>query len=452
MEETLNTILPFHTCILSLFGTKNKSKSALRKGAARKMHVLMWTAWRTRFPFFNVTRRLTGLFQSNAFQHYFQGSDLQKTDSSSSCFEGVKTRQACQGAKEALKPEAYSQKGEFMDRIRITGGKPLSGTIPIAGAKNAALPLIIASLLTDETLTLHNVPRLNDVVTLSRILGNHGVDYSVSGKKPGQSRDTGATVHLKAKEIIDLTAPYDLVRRMRASFWVIGPLLARMGQARVSLPGGCAIGSRPVNFFLDGLSALGADIEVERGYAIAKAPQGLRGNVITLPHISVGATHVLMMAASLAKGETVIHNAAAEPEVADLADCLNKMGARIEGAGTHTITIEGVPSLSGCEHHVLPDRIETGTYAMAVAMTGGDILLQNTRNTLLAKALETLEETGASVTCEQEGLRIRRNGSGIRPVHVTTEPFPGFSHRSSGPVYGPDDHGGRDKPDHRNHF
>jgi UDP-N-acetylglucosamine 1-carboxyvinyltransferase len=313
-----------------------------------------------------------------------------------------------------------------MDRIRITGGKPLLGTIPIAGAKNAALPLIIASLLTDKTLTLHNVPRLNDVVTLSRILGNHGVDYSVAGKKPGQSRDSGATVHLTARDIIDVIAPYDLVRRMRASFWVIGPLLARMGEARVSLPGGCAIGSRPVNFFLDGLTALGAEIEVENGYAIAKAPRGLRGGNITLPHISVGATHVLMMAASLAKGDSIINNAAAEPEVADLAACLNKMGAKIDGAGTHTITIEGVSSLGACEHHVLPDRIETGTYAMAVAMTGGDILLKNTHNHLLQKALETLEETGTSVTAETDGLRIKRNGCGIRPANVTTEPFPGF--------------------------
>jgi UDP-N-acetylglucosamine 1-carboxyvinyltransferase len=320
----------------------------------------------------------------------------------------------------------HSLKAKHMDRIRIVGGHKLNGTIPISGAKNAALPLMIASMLSDETLTLHNMPRLNDVVTLSRILGNHGVDYAVAGKRRGQDGMSGATVKLSAQNIIDIKAPYDLVRRMRASFWVIGPLLARMGEAVVSLPGGCAIGSRPVNFFLDGLKALGAEIEVERGYAHANAKKGLIGNRVTFPRVSVGATHVVMMAATLAKGETVIENAAAEPEVADLAACLIKMGAKIEGAGTHTIHIQGVDKLHAAEHAVLPDRIETGTYAMAVAMTGGDILLKDAQGHLLEAALETLRQTGTTVDVTNEGIRVARNGAALAPVNVTTEPFPGF--------------------------
>ncbi|MBN7755438.1 UDP-N-acetylglucosamine 1-carboxyvinyltransferase [Nitratireductor aquimarinus] len=313
-----------------------------------------------------------------------------------------------------------------MDRIRITGGNELNGTLPISGAKNAALPLMIASLLTDDTLTLDNVPHLADVESLIRILGNHGVDYSVNGRRENQQKGYSRTIHFTARSIVDTTAPYELVSKMRASFWVIGPLLARMGVARVSLPGGCAIGTRPVDLFIDGLRALGAEIEIEQGYVNAKAKNGLIGNRYVFPKISVGATHVLMMAAALAKGETVLENSAREPEIVNLADCLNAMGAKISGAGTDTITIEGVTSLSGARHRVIPDRIETGTYAMAVAMTGGDVMLEGAQADLLEAVLDTLEQTGAEITRTNSGIRVRRNGAGINPVDITTQPFPGF--------------------------
>lgn len=313
-----------------------------------------------------------------------------------------------------------------MDSIKVVGGAELNGIIPISGAKNAALPLMIASLLTDETLTLSNVPRLRDVAQLTQILSNHGVDYSVNGKRNGQDELEGQTLHLTAREIVDTTAPYELVSKMRASFWVVGPLVARMHEARVSLPGGCAIGTRPVDFFIDGLAALGADIEIEGGYVVVKAPGGLKGNRVEFPKVSVGATHTIMMAATLAEGETEIVNAACEPEVADLAACLNAMGAQIEGAGTPTIRIQGVKRLHGAHHAVVADRIETGTYAMAVAMTGGDVLLKGARADLLENALDILRQTGAEITETGEGLKVYRNGNGIQPVDVTTEPFPGF--------------------------
>ena len=314
-----------------------------------------------------------------------------------------------------------------MDRIRIVGGNHLSGTIPISGAKNAALPLMIASLLTDETLTLENVPHLADVEQLIRILGNHGVDYAVNGRRENQLGPYSRTIRFTAKDIVTTTAPYELVSKMRASFWVIGPLLARMGEARVSLPGGCAIGTRPVDLFIDGLQALGTDIDVENGYVIAKTKNGrLVGNRYVFPKVSVGATHVLMMAASLARGETVLENAAREPEIADLAACLNAMGAKIEGAGTATITIDGVDRLHGAVHPVIADRIETGTYAMAVAMAGGDVLLEGARAEFLETALDVVRQTGAEVEPLNSGIRVTRNGAGIAPVDVTTEPFPGF--------------------------
>ena len=313
-----------------------------------------------------------------------------------------------------------------MDRIRLVGGNPLNGILPISGAKNAALPLMIASLLTDDTLTLENVPHLADVEQLIRILGNHGVDYSVSGRREKQSEGYSRTISFTARNIVSTTAPYELVSKMRASFWVIGPLLARCHEARVSLPGGCAIGTRPVDLFIDGLQALGANLDVDGGYINAKAPGGLVGARYVFPKVSVGATHVLMMAASLAKGQTVLENAAREPEVVNLAECLNAMGARIAGAGTSTVTIDGVESLHGARHAVIPDRIETGTYAMAVAMTGGDVLLEGAHEEYLKNALDTLRETGAEVVSEPTGIRIRRNGNGILPVDITTEPFPGF--------------------------
>ncbi|MBU3732226.1 MAG: UDP-N-acetylglucosamine 1-carboxyvinyltransferase [Beijerinckiaceae bacterium] len=313
-----------------------------------------------------------------------------------------------------------------MDRIRIVGGQKLNGSIAISGAKNAALPLMIASLLSRDTLTLHGVPRLSDVRLLMRILGNHGVDAAISGKRAGQAFDNGDTITLSARDIVDTTAPYELVAKMRASFWVLAPLVARMGEARVSLPGGCAIGTRPVDLLLMALERLGTQIEIDAGYVVAKAPKGLIGNRIHFPKVTVGGTHTALMGAVLARGESVIENAAREPEITDLADCLIKMGAKIEGAGTSTIRVEGVTSLTGAHHTVLPDRIEAGTYAMAVAMAGGDVLLEHARADLFQSALDSLTASGAEIIATNEGVRVKRNGAGLRPVHVTTEPFPGF--------------------------
>ncbi len=313
-----------------------------------------------------------------------------------------------------------------MDRIQIRGGAKLNGVIPISGAKNAALPLMIASLMTDQTLTLENLPRLADVNQLARILGNHGVDYSIDGKRIGEEVSSGQTAHLRARTIVDTTAPYDLVSRMRASFWVIAPLLARMGEAHVSLPGGCAIGTRPVDLLLMALEKLGGTIEIDGGYAVARAPKGLIGAEIDFPKVTVGGTHVAMIAASTARGSTLISNAAREPEVVDLADCLNKMGARIRGAGASKIEIHGVARLNGAHHRVLPDRIEAGTYATAVAMTGGDILLEGVSDDLLQRPLEALEKVGATVTVDNRGVRVRRNGAGIDAIDIATAPFPGF--------------------------
>ncbi len=313
-----------------------------------------------------------------------------------------------------------------MDRIRITGGNKLNGTIPISGAKNAALPLMIASLLTDQTLTLENMPHLNDVAQLRRILSNHGVDHKIDGKRAGDQPASGQTIHFNAKEIVDTTAPYELVSRMRASFWVLAPLLARMGEARVSLPGGCAIGTRPVDFLLMAMERLGAQIDIDQGYVVASAPKGLRGNIIEFPKVTVGGTHTALMAAVLARGDTIIRNAAREPEIRDLADCLNKMGAKISGAGNREIEVQGVTSLHGARHEVLPDRIEAGTFAMAVAMTGGDVTLENVRAELFQAGLDAIVRSGAEVTSTNNGVRIRRNGGAIKPVDITTDPFPGF--------------------------
>jgi UDP-N-acetylglucosamine 1-carboxyvinyltransferase len=313
-----------------------------------------------------------------------------------------------------------------MDRIRIVGGQRLNGTIPISGAKNATLPLMIASMLTEDTLILDNAPRLADVELLQRILGNHGVDVMIAGKRPGDDPNSGRTLHISAKHIIDTTAPYDLVSKMRASFWVVAPLLARMGEAKVSMPGGCAIGTRPVDLLIMALEKLGAEIEIEGGYVIARARKGLHGGDIVFPKVTVGGTHTAMMAAALANGTTVIENAAREPEIGDVADCLNKMGAKITGAGTERIVVDGVPRLHGARHSVLPDRIETGTYAMAVAMTGGDVLLQNACPELLQAALDVLSQAGATITPTNEGIRVTRNGADLAPVEVSTAPFPGF--------------------------
>ncbi|MDB5537547.1 MAG: murA, partial [Devosia sp.] len=314
-----------------------------------------------------------------------------------------------------------------MDRIRLVGGNELRGEIPISGAKNAALPLMIASLLTDEPLVLQNVPRLADVKQLERILENHGVDIAVHGRRRGEDDGAGQRMTFHAADIVDTTAPYELVSVMRASFWVIGPLLARAHEARVSLPGGCAIGTRPVDLFLYGLKELGAQIEIDEGYVVAKAPKGgLIGAHIVFPKVSVGATHTLLMAATLARGVTVLENVAMEPEITNVAECLVAMGAKISGIGTRILTIEGVERLHGATVDVIPDRIETGTFAMAAAMTGGDVLLRGARAEHLQTALDILARTGVELTQEANGLRVRRNGNGIQPVDVETDPFPGF--------------------------
>jgi UDP-N-acetylglucosamine 1-carboxyvinyltransferase len=313
-----------------------------------------------------------------------------------------------------------------MDRIRINGGQRLNGSIAISGAKNATLPLMIASMLTDQTLILDNVPRLADVGLLQRILGNHGVDIMTGGKRLGETQYDGQTLHISAARIIDTTAPYELVSRMRASFWVIAPLVARLGEAKVSMPGGCAIGTRPVDLLIMALDRLGAQIEIDGGYVVARAKNGLKGGEITFPKVTVGGTHTAVMAASLARGTTVIENAAREPEIKDVADCLNKMGAKISGAGTSQIIVEGVAKLNGARHRVLPDRIETGTYAMAVAMTGGDVMLENARAELLQSGLDVLAQAGLEYNETNRGLRVARNGGALAPVEVSTAPFPGF--------------------------
>ena len=313
-----------------------------------------------------------------------------------------------------------------MDRIRIRGGNKLNGTIAISGAKNAALPLMITALLTPETLVLRNVPRLVDVLRLQRILQNHGVDITVAGKQPGQSAISGETLKISAKTIVDTMAPYDLVSKMRASFWVLGPLLARCGEAQVSLPGGCAIGTRPVDLHIMAMEKLGAHLDISAGYVIANAGTGLKGAHISFPMVSVGATHAALMAAVLARGDTIIENAAREPEIGDVAECLVKMGAKVEGIHTSTLRITGVTSLHGTEHEVIADRIETGTYAMAAAMTGGDVLLNGARADNLETMIDILTRAGVTVQRSNEGLRIQRNGHGLDPVNIETDPYPGF--------------------------
>jgi UDP-N-acetylglucosamine 1-carboxyvinyltransferase len=313
-----------------------------------------------------------------------------------------------------------------MDRIRIRGGKRLKGAIPISGAKNAALPLMVASLLTSGTLRLGNLPHLVDISTLATLLAELGVDISMDGDAPGGGH-FGRVLALTARKIASTTAPYDLVRRMRASVLVLGPLVAREGVARVSLPGGCAIGNRPVDLHLRGLESLGAVIDVQAGYIEARAPKaGLRGGHIVFPMVSVGATENLLMASSLARGETVLSNAAREPEVMDLARCLIAMGAKIDGLGTDTLTVQGSETLSGATHNVIPDRIETGTYAMAAAMTGGDVELVGAEESHIESLIEKLREARVRVTPTERGLRVAHGRGRLKGIDVMTEPFPGF--------------------------
>jgi UDP-N-acetylglucosamine 1-carboxyvinyltransferase len=314
-----------------------------------------------------------------------------------------------------------------MDKIRIIGGSKLKGEIPIGGAKNAALPLMATSLLTDEPLVLSNLPHLTDVSSLAHLLAQHGVSVSFDGHNSEAHGHLGRVIRLQARDIIDTTAPYELVRKMRASILVLGPLLARTGRAKVSLPGGCAIGTRPIDFHINGLIAMGAEIAIENGYIIAKAPHGLTGSKITMPLISVTATENLIMAASLAKGTTEIINAACEPEISDLTTCLQSMGVAIEGIGTNRLIIEGKKKLSGAHHRILPDRIETGTYAIAAAITRGEIELLGTSLDLIPTFSSVLESVGVELKTTSRGIKVKANDSRPKNANVTTQPYPGFA-------------------------
>ena len=305
-----------------------------------------------------------------------------------------------------------------MDALRIIGGKPLQGEVYISGAKNAALPLMAASLLTDEPFILTRIPMVADVKTLAKILGQFGADAQFDiGKRQ---------LTLNTPRITSHQAPYDMVRTMRASFFVMGPLLARHGEAKISLPGGCAIGTRPIDLHLHALEKLGAQITLEEGYVHAVAPNGLKGTEITFEKVSVGATENAMMAATLARGTTRLCNAAREPEIGNLAECLNSMGAKISGLHSDCLIIEGVDKLHGTTHAILPDRIEAGSFAMAAAMTGGDVLLKGVHHGLLGAVIERLMETGTEVQETPEGLRVHRVIEPLRCVDISTAPFPAF--------------------------
>ncbi len=304
-----------------------------------------------------------------------------------------------------------------MDCIEITGGLPLSGRIAVAGAKNACLALMPAAMLSQEPVILHNAPRLTDIATMSNLLRTLGVEVDMPG---------GSTISLHARGNLGWLAEYDIVRKMRASILVLGPLLAREGRATVSLPGGCAIGARPIDLHLDVLRKMGADLELRQGYVHAAAPRGLHGTIMEFPTVSVGATENAMMAATLANGVTELRNAAREPEIADLAACLTGMGARIEGAGTNTVRIEGVSSLVGTTHSVIPDRIEIGTYMLAAAITGGEITLDGARRDLITTFADTLETAGVIIEEEDGLLRTRLDGRRLRAIDVATAPYPGF--------------------------
>jgi UDP-N-acetylglucosamine 1-carboxyvinyltransferase len=305
-----------------------------------------------------------------------------------------------------------------MDKISITGGHRLKGRIVISGAKNAALPLMATALLTDAPLRLENVPDLGDIATMAGLLAQLGAEIAAD--------PAAHAMTLRTAEIKDTTAPYDLVRKMRASVLVLGPLLARVGRAKVSLPGGCAIGTRPIDLHLKGLEQMGASIDLADGYVVATAPKGLSGARIMFPNVSVGATENLLMAASLARGETVLVNAAREPEIGDLAHCLAAMGADIAGIGTDTLTIRGVPRLTGATHTVIADRIETGTYAMAAAVTDGDLELVGGRVDHIGAVADLLRRAGVAIEPTAAGFRARRANGEIIGVDAMTEPFPGF--------------------------
>src|SRR4029077_9003711 len=312
-----------------------------------------------------------------------------------------------------------------MDRILIRGGAALAGTIPIGGAKNAALPLMAARLLSAEPLVLANLPDLADVRTMANLLVQHGVAIGLADSaKPSQM--SGQVLELNAQHITSTTAPYDLVRKMRASVLVLGPLVARCGRCRVSLPGGCSIGTRPVDLHLKGLQRLGAEVELSEGYIEARAPKGLRGAEIVFPSVSVGATENLMMAATLAEGESLLINAAREPEITDLAHCLTAMGAQIDGIGSDRLLIRGVASLHGARHTVISDRIETGTYMMAAAATGGEVRFVGARLDHIEAVRRILEGAEVSIAEAGDGVVVRRRNGRLTGIYVMTEPYPGF--------------------------
>lgn len=310
-----------------------------------------------------------------------------------------------------------------MDKIIIEGGVPLKGEVRISGAKNAALPLMAACLLTSDTLRLSNLPHLVDISTMVNLLASHGVDFKLDGIASDGGHN-GEVILLNASNIINFEASYDIVRKMRASVLVLGPLLARFKKARVSLPGGCAIGTRPIDLHLSALEKMGAEIILDGGY-INASTEGLKGADIYFEKVSVGATENVLMAATLAEGTTILRNAACEPEIGDLANCLVKMGAKISGIGTSTLTIEGVPNLHGADYSIIPDRIEAGTYMVAAAITGGDVTLKGVNASILGSVIEKLREAGISVVENENGIRVSRP-NGIRPVDITTEPYPGF--------------------------
>ena len=311
-----------------------------------------------------------------------------------------------------------------MDKIIIRGGKRLSGTIPVSGAKNSALTLLPCALLTDEPLTLRNLPRLADIDSFQHLMNQFGITTTIAGSRP---EDFGRVMTLAATRITSTVAPYELVRKMRASILVLGPMLARMGEATVSLPGGCAIGNRPIDLHLKALEAFGAHIELAAGYVRATAPDGgLPGGTFTFPVVSVGATENAVMAASLGRGVARLHNAAREPEIVDLCNMLVAMGARIEGIGSSDLTIHGVDRLHGATYQVMPDRIEAGSYACAAAITGGDVFLKGARGDEMASTLQVLQEAGLHVEVRPDGVQVAANG-GLRPVTLSTAPYPGFA-------------------------
>lgn len=312
-----------------------------------------------------------------------------------------------------------------MDSMRIVGGKPLVGKVHISGAKNAALPLMTAALLTDETLTLGNVPHLADIATMANLLGQLGVEVGLNGHGFDNGH-TGHVVDLKAARITSITTPYELVSKMRASILVLGPLLARAGEAKVSLPGGDAIGLRPVDLHITALQKMGAEIVMDKGYIHARAPQGLRGAEIVFPVVTVTGTENVLMAAALAKGTTTIRNAACEPEITNLAECLIAMGCAIEGVGTHVLTVTGQDRLHAASCKIIPDRIETGTFAMAAAITNGDLELVGARYDHLENVARVLAQAGVEVTETAQGLRSRRVGD-LQGIDVMTDPYPGFA-------------------------